>query len=319
MIYTLGINLSHDASMCLLEDGKVSFYLEEERTSKIKRDDFPATTFNEIKKHCNQPLDYVALISAKRVIPEAIDYVKYNLFKHKLLKEETTIHNLEGRHHMCHATNAFFSSGFEDAGCIVIDGSGSETDKGVEIETHFYATAIMKDKMTVIKSKTYDPDNPGPISLGRAFDLVARYCGFALYGSAGKVMGLAPYGDFKNVPQLFTEHGESDPEIITWNEIKLDVKPEDLAARIQQDSLKVSINSIQSVIEYTGCNNICLSGGYFLNCVNNYAYLKEFPEINFYVDPIAHDGGTSIGAARIVYDTYHTEYEPKKLETLYLG
>lgn len=319
MIYTLGVNLSHDASLCLLEDNNIIFYLEEERTSRIKRDDFPATIFNEIKKYCKEPLDYVALISAKRVIPEAIDYVKYSLTKHNLIKQETTIHNLAGKHHMCHATNAFFSSGFEDAGCVVIDGSGSETDHGVEIESHFYATALMRDKITCIKTKTYDENNPGSISLGRAFDLVAGYCGFALHGSAGKVMGLAPYGNAKNVPELFTEYGESDSEIITWHEIKLDVKPEDLAARIQEDSLKVSINSIKSVLEYTGCNNICLSGGYFLNCVNNYEYLKEFPGINFYVDPISHDGGTAIGAARIVYDKFHTQYKPQKLKTLYLG
>ena len=319
MIYTLGVNLSHDASLCLLENDKVIFYLEEERTSRIKRDNFPATTFNEIKKHCKEPLDYVALISAKKVIPEAIEFIKYSLTKHNLIKQETTIHSLAGQHHMCHATNAFFSSGFEDAGCIIIDGSGSETNRGVEIESHFYATALLKDKITCIKSKTYDEFNPGSISLGRAFDLIARYCGFSINGDAGKVMGLAPYGNYKNVPQLFTEQGESNPEIITWNEIKLNVNPKDLAARIQKDSLEVAINSIQSVIEYTDCDNICLSGGYFLNCVNNYAYLKKFPDVNFYIDPISHDGGTAIGAAKIVYDKYHTQYKPQKLETLYLG
>ena len=33
-----GINLSHNGSLAIVEDGEVLFYLEEERLSKIKRD-----------------------------------------------------------------------------------------------------------------------------------------------------------------------------------------------------------------------------------------------------------------------------------------
>jgi len=40
-----------------------------------------------------------------------------------------------------------------------------------------------------------------------------------------------------------------------------------------------------------------LSGGYSLNCTNNYKYLQAFPEYQFFVDPIPHDGGTAVGAA----------------------
>ena len=50
-------------------------------------------------------------------------------------------------------------------------------------------------------------------------------------------------------------------------------------------------------------NNIVLSGGYFLNCSNNFKYVKKYPNINFFVDPIPHDGGTAIGAT-VYYDNY---------------
>ena len=49
------------------------------------------------------------------------------------------------------------------------------------------------------------------------------------------------------------------------------------------------------------CNNIVLTGGCFLNVVVNYKLLKEFPDLNFYVDPISFDGGTAIGAAYIIH------------------
>jgi len=50
-------------------------------------------------------------------------------------------------------------------------------------------------------------------------------------------------------------------------------------------------------------NNIVLSGGYFLNCSNNFKYVEKYPNLNFFVDPIPHDGGTAIGAA-LYYDNY---------------
>ena len=40
-----------------------------------------------------------------------------------------------------------------------------------------------------------------------------------------------------------------------------------------------------------------LSGGYSLNCTNNYKYLEKYPDYQFFVDPIPHDGGTATGAA----------------------
>jgi predicted NodU family carbamoyl transferase len=32
----VGVNISHDTSVCLMQDGKIIFYLEEERLCKIK-------------------------------------------------------------------------------------------------------------------------------------------------------------------------------------------------------------------------------------------------------------------------------------------
>ena len=50
------------------------------------------------------------------------------------------------------------------------------------------------------------------------------------------------------------------------------------------------------------CNGkpIVLSGGCFLNCVVNYKLRKEL-DVPIHAEPIAHDGGTSIGAAYLAY------------------
>ena len=59
-----------------------------------------------------------------------------------------------------------------------------------------------------------------------------------------------------------------------------------------------------------------ISGGYGLNCVANYFYLKNLKDINFYIDPICFDAGISIGAAY-----YHSEDKTniKPLQNAYIG
>jgi len=55
---------------------------------------------------------------------------------------------------------------------------------------------------------------------------------------------------------------------------------------------------------YSDCKNIILSGGYHMNCANNFKLVKHFPECNFFVDPIANDAGTAVGAAYCYENTF---------------
>ena len=60
-----------------------------------------------------------------------------------------------------------------------------------------------------------------------------------------------------------------------------------------------------------------------MNCVTNYYLKKRFPDINFFIDPASHDGGTVIGLAKFEYMRHCQEnfitptIDP--LTTLYLG
>ena len=80
-------------------------------------------------------------------------------------------------------------------------------------------------------------------------------------------------------------------------------RDEDLAKQVQEETLKYTINLIEKALNHKDCKNIILSGGYALNCVNNYKYNQIFKDNNFFIDPVAHDGGTAIGAA-VWYDNY---------------
>jgi carbamoyltransferase len=76
------------------------------------------------------------------------------------------------------------------------------------------------------------------------------------------------------------------------------------AKKLQEKSFEYTCALIDKALSYSNIKNIVLSGGYFLNCVNNFKYVKKYPQLNFFVDPVAHDGGTSIGAA-IFYNDYY--------------
>jgi len=94
--------------------------------------------------------------------------------------------------------------------------------------------------------------------------------------AAGKVMGMASYGDL--LPNVYTKHS--------------------VAQLLELDSFKATCGTIQKAIDYLpDVKNIVLSGGFALNCTNNAKYLREFPDHQFFVDPIPHDGGTAVGAA----------------------
>jgi len=100
--------------------------------------------------------------------------------------------------------------------------------------------------------------------------------------AAGKVMGMASYGSqglSSNVFNKFT-----------------------VAQELELQSFGHTCDLIQKAIDLNPeINNIVLSGGFALNCTNNYKYLKAFPDKQFFVDPIPHDGGTSVGASSILY------------------
>lgn len=94
-----------------------------------------------------------------------------------------------------------------------------------------------------------------------------------------------------------------------------------MAYNVQVESQQLVLELILKSIERTGNKNIVISGGYALNCVANYYYLKHLPEgVKIYVEPVSNDAGTAMGAA--FYHYYVTSQDRKlrpKDENLFLG
>lgn len=233
------------------------------------------------------------------------------------------IHFVE--HHRAHLASAFFGSPFEEATVISIDGFGDFSSlmwgvgKGTEIEVRGAVSF--------------------PHSLGLFYTAFTQFLGFPKYGDEYKMMGLSAYGEPRFAEHVrrvvhtegdqcrlnldyFTHHtkgvemtwygGEPElgpvfsPKMIKeFGEPRLPrteilQRDRDLAASVQnvlEENYFALLNFVQ---KQTGATAVCLAGGVALNCVANGMILERTKFKDVYVQPAAHDAGTSIGAALYV-------------------
>src|SRR5206468_5460599 len=75
----------------------------------------------------------------------------------------------------------------------------------------------------------------------------------------------------------------------------------DLAASVQLVLEECYFALLNEVHKRTGLKRVCLAGGVALNCVANGMIFERTPFEDLYVQPAAHDAGTSIGAALHVH------------------
>lgn len=185
------------------------------------------------------------------------------------------------------------------------------------------------------------------VTITKAYEAVSDYLGFGFI-EAGKTMGLAPYGkEDKNIPPLFfggrgskdvfipqypagafidearipSLERKEDPAVWHKDPSKLPEIAKNLAFAIQRDTQEQILHLIKQATEVTGIKNVVLAGGYGLNCVANYYYQRQLQksDINLYVDPVAHDGGTAIGAAKMFHYLNSSSEEIMPQDTLYHG
>jgi carbamoyltransferase len=288
--------LAHDASLCVLENGIITSYKMEERFSRQKHD----LNFDCILNNLNDNHFDKIIISSHFLenytypidkIKEKIQHLSYD----ELICEEE-------KHHLYHAYSGFYNSGFDEAICFSLDASGAILKNGeIEIETVYHLNKNSKETQLYQKTRQFrtvkdnrsfwkyissiDENN---LSVGEKYQKVSKQFDYNPVDGAGKIMGLGQYKNHKEKLQYPYNTKE-------WKE-RVDV-----AYQLQQETQNHVLNLIKKYTEETGIKNVVISGGYGLNCVANYHYLKHLKDINLYVDPICFDAGISIGAAYYHY------------------
>tara|TARA_S200000501_G_scaffold368957_1_gene407601 strand:- start:696 stop:1655 length:960 start_codon:yes stop_codon:yes gene_type:complete len=304
----LGINTSHNPSICQLTDGKIDFHIDETR---IRRDKYfmpleDDCFFHSIDKLKDKSFDGVIVASYDRRFS-----VLHNNKEQSLEADKNIMNRLQEQlpncpfyfqqeHHLYHALAAHTYSKNKESLVIVMDGGGAQlfpTYKEME-SIYLMNESVLKlySKHSNIRTQKVLPDThiqdmffkvdetdyelTSEESSAYSFCEMAGRLGMLPY-SEGKIMGMSAYGHH-NLGYVEEE------ELLS---------PADKALRLQNKTFNDTIELIKHATTYSDCKNIVLSGGYALNCVNNYRYLDEFPKHNFFVDPNPGDSGTSTGAA----------------------
>ena len=312
-----GINLSKNGSLAIINDGEVEFYLEEERLSRIKRD--RGAKFL-VEKYLDG-VDAVAICDCytKYYPKKFLQRTKEKEAVCKVIRNKNIpILDYRQRHHECHAANARYGSPFDDCAVLVMDGKGSVHDHNqcrfCEIESIFdnenpvfkhYSTFWSESECGKLDEPYWDNNNfySDRTSVGQAYRRVSRECGFDEL-DAGKTMGLSSYGSGR--VDLFNEeygHSLCSKELYAKEDSTGyygHQEPVDLAYNLQKSAERHAIFMVAMAINLTNNKNVCVTGGFFLNCVANYAIMKNV-DVNLYADPLSYDGGLAIGSALLAY------------------
>jgi len=343
-MYTLGISCYyHDSAASLLKDGKVLSAVEEERFSRKKFDDgFPMMAIDWCLKEAGigpESIDSIAfydkpILKFERLLDNYIAVAPRGLYSflnvipkwlHKRLwiKDDISKH-LKGfngtiifpEHHLSHAAHTFFTSTFNEAAILTVDGVG-------EWSTASFGTA----NDTTIKLTN---DIRWPHSVGLFYSAFTYFLGFRVNEGEYKLMGLSAYGKPKYYDLIMNNliDVKNDGSIhlnmkyfsFTYDKVMTNQRFSDLfgISRRKEDSTTEQIHydiaaSAQLVLEdillkmvnhvhkKTSMKNLCLGGGVALNGVANYRILKEGPFENIHIPPSPGDGGSAIGCAQYLY------------------
>ena len=317
----VGVNRHHDAAVCFLKDGQVDFFIEEERLNGLKHEGAIFEGLLHLRKITDEVNGFALAGLHLKNLNQIDNNHEYNYYLFMILrlfpKSQVLYHNYADRHHFTHAAGAFYNSNFDHALSLVFDGDGSSQHDGTtESYSSFY---FDYDRSNVIDQQYQTLTEC--LSLGRCYEKVCKHLGFKDWTEAGKVMGLSSYG--KDIGLDFNDFLEQGEEWFLYNEtknLKDFQQSANLAYCLQQYTQNQALNRILEVVKKTDIKNVCLSGGYILNCVNNYYLKKHLPkDINLYIEPISSDAGTAIGAAKILYykETKSKQKFPQK--NIYYG
>ncbi|MHB1535110.1 MAG: carbamoyltransferase family protein [Acidimicrobiales bacterium] len=333
----LGINcFSHDTAACLLVDGQLVAFVEEERLNReVHTKRFPHQaiasclrqggldiTDVDVVAFAHRPgtdfargaADAIRRGAPKRLAGQA--YVDGRLLSREQLFRRAWRYRgpiVKVGHHLSHAAGTFFSSPYEQAAVLTLDRGGDFLST---------TTNLGKGSNLSVRSQIRNPH-----SLGEVYTALTRFVGFAA-NDEGKVMGLAPYGttklvdDLKDLVRLTPDGGfEVNLEWFGYQREGAPVSPafldrfgaprppeseitdrdKDLAFAVQDLIEEAALHLARSLRSASPSPYLCLSGGLALNSVMNARILAEAGFDDVYIQPAAGDAGNALGAALWVW------------------
>jgi carbamoyltransferase len=294
----LGVNeTSHDASISLIENGKIIFAGHAERYSKQKNDWYINDSL------VNDALSYGA--------PNAIAYYEKPLLKASRLflkggagewKPRFKIDSVPRKsfnHHYSHACAGYYTSSFTDATIVVLDSIGEYNTSTIWVGEG--------EKIKLKFKQNY------PVSFGLFYSAFTQLVGLMPNQEEYIMMGMAAYGDWKKyyqqVDNYFPRYDKQKYNfhkgITDWGWVSEQDKF-DIAAAVQV-VYEQRLNEFMRMAKLiTGKDNLVFMGGCALNSSANTLLWKIFKDV--WIMPNPGDSGSSLGAAAALYGK-HIEWK----------
>ena len=356
----------HDAGVCIVSEGEVLAAIDEERLTRAKRDGrFPMNAYYAALKEAGigpdeitgvafsdrrsfwqtywvwryaigaffltgvMPLRYLAwwnhiMVQFSRHPPPDISAKKVNFYEH----------------HRCHAASAYYSSPWEKATVVTLDGMGDFSIGGS-------VYSGKKGELRLMHRSN------GYFSPGHFYMIVTEYLGFIPGRHEGKVTGLAGHGNpekaYHTMERIISYRkgklefvagpvaeeffnlirGKSGTRTRNWysqdkclseetgsqnvptrhsgenlrffRSLWKDYSREDIAAAAQKRLEDVVSSYVGDAIKLVRETSLVVAGGTFANVQLNQR-LRELSEVsNIYIHPNMSDGGLSLGAAMLMH------------------
>jgi carbamoyltransferase len=217
-------------------------------------------------------------------------------------------------HHASHAANAYYTSGFDEALIVTLDGYGSGLAGSVSI-----GRGGRIERLHCLQF---------PHSLGTFYESVTSGLGFQPSRHEGKIVGLAAYGDpsvLRDVLLSRFRQEEGSFRIIESNNpyfsrlLATEFPKIDVAGGYQHVLELVACAYVGHYVRMTGLRNLVLSGGVVANVKLNQR-LKELPGVEaIFIHPDMGDGGCGTGAALLELVGAGVDSVPKRLSNVLFG
>lgn len=278
MANILGLNFGHDGSVCLVRDGKLEFAIATERITKVKKQ----SSFTE------EVIDY--FLDSTGISIDDIDCIATNDFKQEVFGNQYLVEefSIKGKsiktyiipHHLAHCSSAYYTSPYDEAYCFSMDCSMGK------------------------------PEANSLVAYGRGKNIKAMYCPAemvgVLYGEVTEKLGLGPALHKAGTTMGLASYGT--PFDFDYQSYTDDIKHKmNVAASVQDLFEKKVLNVLSEIDDKT--DNLCLSGGSFLNCNANSKVVMHSKFKNVHHFPACGDDGTSVGSA--LYVAHHILGEPR--------
>jgi carbamoyltransferase len=346
-MWILGLSGGHNGAVSLVHDGRPVFAVQAERIFRRKRYPLQVSPLASDAMACISYALKAAGISLSALEAIAIT-TPWSFARPWLgLKPGADPGKLQlppiltVPHHLSHAEYAWHYGPKRDAVVLVVDGSGSRHEDAArfDIRDHgprarYFLRGAAKESISAYRSSVtgleliyrvalgeLTPGAAGPAgpdgrgerwleSLGHLWEWAAWYC-HGDRSAAGKVMGLAAYGDPARLAGAVSAELHEDGDFsLTLDRLaarftapnlaRQDITgaPDfpDLAAHVQQVTDDIILRLARDLLRREGLEELCYTGGVALNCVTNEKLWKAI-DGRLHMNGSCEDNGCAIGAA----------------------